>query len=117
MSEKRTFGWKHAAASVAVVALVLVLVLAFLAWSGVMDRWARRAIIAQIEKATGARVEIEQFHFGLRSLRARFDGLTVHGREPAGTPPLFHAGQLQVDIRVESIWGRKISRDFKKPGI
>ena len=66
-------------------------------------------IVEQLEKTTGARVELGNFHFEWWHLRARFDGLTLHGREPAGTPPLFHADQLQVDVRVESFWGRKIS--------
>jgi len=76
---------------------------------GVADEWARRAIVEQLEKATGARVELKDFRFGWRLLRARLDGLTLHGKEPEGTPPLFHSDQLQVEIRVESFWGRKIS--------
>ena len=50
----------------------------------------------QLERSTGARVELGNFHFGWRLLSARFDGLTLHGREPAGTPPLFHAERLAV---------------------
>ena len=69
----------------------------------------RRTIIEQLEKTTGARVELGSFHFGWRLLTARFDGLTLHGREREGTPPLFHADALQFDIRVESFWGRKFS--------
>ncbi len=96
-----------ALAAAAMVAFALAL--AYIAGNGLADRWARRTIVEELEKTTGARVELGNFHFGWRSLRARFDGLTLHGREPAGTPPLFHADQLQVDIRVESFWGRKIS--------
>jgi hypothetical protein len=92
-----------------VVVIVFALALAYVVGSGLADRWARRTIVEDLEKTTGARVELGNFHFAWRILRARFDGLTLHGREPAGTPPLFQADQLQIDIRVESFWGRKIS--------
>src|SRR4029077_3328635 len=65
--------------------------------------------VEELEKTTGARVELGNFHFGWWALNARFDGLTLHRREPAGSPPLFHADMLQADIHVESFWGRKIS--------
>jgi len=35
--------------------------------------------------------------------------LTIHGLEPERTPPLFHADELLVDFRVDSILRRKIS--------
>ena len=96
------------ALAVAVV-IVFALALTYVVGSGLADRWARRTIVEELEKTTGARVELGNFHFAWRTLRARFDGLTLHGREPAGTPPLFHADEMQIDIRVESFWGRKIS--------
>ena len=34
---------------------------------------------------------------------------TVHGREPAGTPPFFHAERLEVGLRIDSVWARKFS--------
>ena len=34
--------------------------------------------------------------------------MALHGREPAGSPPLFHAQVLQFEIHVESFWSRKI---------
>src|ERR1019366_4237592 len=108
-TKKRKFRWKHAMALAAAAALALALALVFIVGSGLADRWARRAIVEQLEKTTGARVELGNFHFAWRSLRARLDKLTLHGREPAGTPPLFHAEQLQVELHLESFWGRKIS--------
>jgi translocation and assembly module TamB len=110
MSEtKRKFGLKHGLALCVALMLVAGLAILYLIASGVADRWARRNIVQELEKTTGARVELGNFHFGWRFLSARFDGLTLHGREPAGTPPLFHADLLQFDIHVESFWGRKIS--------
>ena len=106
---KRKFGLKHGLGLVVALALVAGLAIAYVIASGLADRWARRTIVEQLEKTTGARVELGNFHFGWRLLSARFDGLTLHGREPAGSPPLFHADALQFDIHVESFWGRKIS--------
>jgi translocation and assembly module TamB len=106
---KRKFGLKHGLALMVGLALVTGLALAYLIASGIADLWARRTIVQQMERATGARVELGSFHFAWRSLTARFDGLTLHGSEPQGAPPLFHADRLQFQIHVDSVWGRKIS--------
>jgi translocation and assembly module TamB len=106
---KRKFGVKHGLALIAAFGMAIALVAVYLIGTGLADRWARRTMVEQLEKITGARVELGNFHFAWRFLSARFDGLTLRGNEPEGTPPLFHADHLQVEIRVESIWGRKIS--------
>ncbi|HXC30857.1 MAG TPA: translocation/assembly module TamB domain-containing protein [Verrucomicrobiae bacterium] len=110
MSEtKRKFGLKHGLALMVVLVVLGSLAILYVIASGLADRWARTTIVQQLEKTTGARVELGNFHFYWRVLAARFDGLTLHGREPASGPPLFHADLLQFDIHVESFWGRKIS--------
>jgi len=106
---KRKFGWKHGLglcfALIALVALAIVYAIG----TGLADRWARQTIVENLTRSTGARVELGNFHFRWRSLTARFDGLTLHGSEPAGTPPLFHADTLQFNVHIESFWGHKIS--------
>ncbi len=106
---KRKFGIRHGLALVVALATIVALVVAYTIASGLADRWARRTIVEQLERTTGARVELGNFHFGWRLLTARFDGLTLHGREPAGSPPLFHADTLQFGVHIESFWGRKFS--------
>ncbi len=106
---KRKFGLKHGLGLAFGLAILAGLAIGYLITSGLADLWARRTIVAQLEQATGARVELGRFHFGWRALTARFDGLTLHGREAQGAPPLFHADRLQFDIHVDSIWSRKIS--------
>jgi translocation and assembly module TamB len=106
---KRKFGLKHGLGLFMVLSLVAALAIVYAIASGFADRWARRTIVDQLERTTGARVELGNFHIGWRLLTARFDGLTLHGREAAGSPPLFHADLLQFDIHVDSFWGRKIS--------
>ena len=90
-------------------ALVLVLAVGVLVWTGLADRWARHAIVGRLEKMTGGRVELRTFRFHPLSLRAELAGLIIHGREPENTPPFFYANSLFVDIRVDSLFRRKIS--------
>src|SRR4029077_19980428 len=106
---KRKFGLKHGLGLVVALAVIAGMTLAFVIASGLADRWARRTIVDQLEKTTGARVELGNFHFGWRLLTARFDGLTLHGREPVGSPPLFHADSLIFAAHIDSLWHRKIS--------
>jgi translocation and assembly module TamB len=106
---KRKFGLKHGLGIAVALALATGLVLSYAVATGLVDRWARRTIVEQLERTTGAHVEVGNVHFSWRLLTARFDGLTLHGREPAGSPPLFHADALQLNIHIESFWGRRIS--------
>jgi translocation and assembly module TamB len=106
---KRKFRLKHGMGLAAVTAVSLALALVYIIGSGLADRWARSRIVEALEKATGTRVELGNFHIEWRSLHVRFDGLTLHGREPVGTPPLFHADRLEIEIHVESFLSRKIS--------
>ncbi len=41
--------------------------------------------------------------------RRKLKGLVIHGREPAGTEPLFAADEVQAGLRIDSFWGRKVS--------
>jgi translocation and assembly module TamB len=93
----------------ALVTLGVVLALSMIVWTGLADRWARRAIVGQLEKMTGGRVELGSFHFHPLRLRAELADLTIHGREPEFTPPFLHVDDLVVDIRVDSFFRRKIS--------
>lgn len=113
---RRIFGWMWRWAwrwtrRLAYLSLTLVLLFAVLAWLGVIDRWARSAIVTRVERMTGGQVELESFHFSWWSLRAEMQGFVVRGREPQGTPPLFRAERLMVDLRVDSLWGRRVSLD------
>ncbi|MGH9861291.1 MAG: AsmA family protein, partial [Candidatus Acidiferrales bacterium] len=91
--------------------LALALVFVFLVWIGAVDRWARTQIVQQVERITGGSVELKSFTFHWWSLRAEMEGFVVHGREPQGTPPLFAADKLLVDVRVDSLFRRRFSLD------
>lgn len=91
--------------------LVLAGAVAIVVRTGLDERWARTGIIRQIEKMTGGAVELDQFRFSILGLKAELLGLTIHGREPEGTLPFFHADRLFVDVRVDSLVRRKVSLD------
>ncbi|MDE3109562.1 MAG: hypothetical protein KGL02_06435, partial [Acidobacteriota bacterium] len=80
-------------AALLIVALVIGLAIAALE-SGVVERWMRRAVISQIDARTGMRAEIQSFRFQPTRLRVEIGGLTLHGLEAAGAPPLFHADRI-----------------------
>ena len=81
---------------------------------GWFDAPVRHLVVAKLSQLTGGQVELAQFHFDLFTLRADLKGLTIHGREPAGTPPLFHADSLIVGVQMDSFWGKKFSlRDVR----
>lgn len=69
----------------------------------------RRWIIHGLEKATGARVELQAISIHWLSLRGTLKGLVIHGREPAGMRPLFSAHEVQAGLQIDSFWGRKVS--------
>jgi len=58
----------------------------------------------RMETLTGARVEIRTVSVGWFSLSATVNGLVVHGKEPAGTEPLFSVEQARVGLRIDSFW-------------
>ncbi len=87
----------------AIVALVIALAI------GWFDAPMRNSVVGQIERVTGGRVELTHFHFAPFSLRVELQGLTVHGLEPDGTPPLFHTDYMVASIQVDSFWHRKVS--------
>ncbi|MBI1749352.1 MAG: translocation/assembly module TamB domain-containing protein [Acidobacteria bacterium] len=112
--------WKRWLKILGAMAAALIVVAVILVQTGVVARWARKSVIARIEKMTGGRVELKEFRFSVVGLRAELDDFTLHGREPEGTPPFFHADKLVVDLRVVSFFRRKITLDevrMEKPNV
>ncbi len=96
------------ATAIAVVVLPPLAVLGLL-WSGWADDYVRRAVIEQVAYLTGGTVELRRMEFDPWGLRVTVNDLTVHGSEPAGTPPFFHADRLEIVVSVDNFWGRKVS--------
>jgi translocation and assembly module TamB len=90
---------------IAAVPIILMLILS----SARADNYIRKAILEQIQKLTSGSADLAAFHLNPWRLRVTLTDFTVHGREPAGTPPFFHADRLEVGLRIDSWWGRKVS--------
>ena len=101
--------WKRWFFGTAVVVLAAILTLVAILSKGAADNFIRRTIVEQIQKSTSGKAELAAFHFNPWRLRVTLTDFTVHGREPSGTPPFFHADRLEVGLRIDSVWGRRIS--------
>jgi translocation and assembly module TamB len=89
----------------------LALAMARIVESDLIQPWIRNVVIRQIVQRTGTRVEMKSFHLDTWRLHADVDGLTLHGLEAPGVPPLFYAEHVSVSLRVISFFGRRIALD------
>jgi translocation and assembly module TamB len=95
-----------------VVLAILFLVISIAAIFVFRSDWFRERVreraIAEIEKATGARVEIGSFNFDTNRLTATFGPLVLHGLEHAGEPPLLTIRSVTIGLRIISMLERKV---------
>ena len=77
--------------------------------SGAGNPLLSRLLIHRLEGATGGRVELQGLSIRWLSLRATVKRLVIHGKEPAGSEPLFSAAEIQTGLRIDSFWGRRVS--------
>jgi len=101
--------WKRWVLGIGLVIVALPLIPMVILSSGAADNYFRRTIVTQIEKLTSGSAELAAFHFSPWRLRVTLNDFTVHGREPQGTPPFFHADRLELGLRIDSVWGRRVS--------
>ncbi|HVH50275.1 MAG TPA: hypothetical protein VM781_01315, partial [Candidatus Bathyarchaeia archaeon] len=94
-----------------VLALLAILAIIVFFGSGVGNPIISRLIVQRLEAATGTQVELGGLSIRWLSLRFTLKGLVIHGKEPAGTEPLFSAEEVQAGLRIVSFWGRKVSLD------
>lgn len=96
------------AAAIIVVLLIAVLAGVVVVQSGWFHEYVRRQIIAQIEKATGGRVELGKFSFRAPSLTAQVSPLVLHGKEGEGEAPLLRIDSIKIGLRVLSFMERRV---------
>lgn len=101
--------WPHGLAAVALLIGAIAAAVFCIFEFGIAQRWARNALVHQLEASTGARVELGGFHLHALRLRAELDNLTLHGLEASSDAPLFHADRVEVGITVLSF----LQREFK----
>jgi translocation and assembly module TamB len=100
-SRVRRFFVRHlplAVAGLVVLAVLLSVGFYFVASSAGFENEVRKRLIAQIENATGGRVEIASFHWRLLHLEAEADGVIIHGLEDPGEVPYAQIDRLRVKI-------------------
>ena len=68
----------------------------------------RERLIAQLEQATGGRVEIAAFHWQLLQLEADAEGLVIHGRELPSEPPLGQVERLRARLSLLGLWSPSV---------
>jgi len=68
----------------------------------------RRAVIAQLENATGGRVELKHFGWQLTHLEFEADDLTIHGLEAPDQVPWAHIDRLFVRLQILSFFRAKV---------
>jgi translocation and assembly module TamB len=76
--------------------------------SGAGNPLLQRLLISRLERASGGRVEFRAMSIRWLAMRVTIHGLVIHGNESAGEP-LFSANEVQAALRVDSLWGRRIS--------
>ncbi len=75
-------------ALVAALAIAAVIAAYFAVRTPWFQDYGRAKVITGIEKSTGGRVDLHGLQLDLATLTIRLDGLTIHGTEPSGQPPL-----------------------------
>jgi translocation and assembly module TamB len=88
--------------------LGMVPVLAGLGWYITTDSFqdmVRRRLVAELERDTGGRVELESIHTTPLQLRVDVRGLTIHGREAANEIPYAHFDRLAAQFKIISLLG------------
>jgi translocation and assembly module TamB len=96
------------AAKASLIVLVLIGVAVFFA-SGAGNPLIHRYLVRRLEAMTGQPVSLGSLSIRWLSLEFKLKNLVIHGREPAGTEPLFAAEEIQAGLRIDSFWGRKVS--------
>ncbi|HET7891787.1 MAG TPA: translocation/assembly module TamB domain-containing protein [Candidatus Sulfotelmatobacter sp.] len=107
MNLKRRIAW-------AVAGLVALLILAGMAGyfylrSNSFQQYALSKIVQQADIATGGHTQIGGLDFSLSTLTAHLYNITLRGTEGPDQPPLLHADQLTVRLKIVSALHRQVN--------
>lgn len=84
---------------------------AVLSWWVTTDSFQQRIrqrVIAELEQATGGRVELGELHTIPFRLRVDARNLTIHGREAADQAPLVQVDRIQAELKIISLLEKDI---------
>jgi translocation and assembly module TamB len=77
--------------------------------SGAGNPLLSRLIVHRLELMTGGKVELRALSVQWLAMRATLKGLVIHGKERAGTEPLFSVEEVRAGLRIDSFRGRRVS--------
>src|SRR5215831_11374351 len=97
---RKIVGWT--AISLGALLLFALIAGALLLRSAAFHRYVLAKIVSSASESTGARVELQNFSFHIKTLTADIYGLTIHGKEPSGEKPLLTIEKAQASIRIIS---------------
>ena len=95
-----------------VLFLLVVLLFSCLLWYTTTESFqqmVRRRLIADIEAATGGRVEVGSFHVVPLHFQVEVRGLTIHGREAPDQLPYVHVESMVATVNLSAALGARIS--------
>ena len=107
MNWKRIIG--RTVAGFALLVIVVAVGGYFYLKSNSFQSFAVREIVQRANAATGGRTEIGGLDFELGTLTAHLHDITLHGTESADQPPLLHADELTVRLRIISAMQRQVA--------
>ena len=111
-TRRRKWRWlRHVAWVLAAKIFLIVTGLMIFFGSGAGNPLLSRLLVSRLERMTGGKVELRALSIRWFAMRTTIKGLVIHGREPAGTEPLFTAVEVQAGLRIDSFWGRRVSLD------
>ena len=81
---------------------ILVVAIGWFLTSPTFQQIVRDRVVAELEKATGGKVELQSLKWNVSKLEIEAKGLTIRGMEPVTDVPLAHAERLYMRLRVVS---------------
>ncbi len=94
--------------SLAAVALLVVIGGISILRSDWFFQQVRQKVIGELEKSTGGKVELREFHFDWNTLVVEAGGLVIHGTELPPEAPLLRAGKITIGLKLISLMNRRV---------
>src|SRR6266513_3342561 len=109
-TRRRKWRWlRHVAWILGAKIFLIVMGLMIFFGSGAGNPLLSRLLVGRLEQLTGGKVELRSVSIQWLAMQATIKGVVIHGRESAGTEPLFAAEEVRAGLRMHSFWGRRIS--------
>ena len=81
------------------------------ATTGSFQAMVRHRLVAELERVTGGRVDLGDFHVIPFRFRVGVSDLTIHGKEAADQAPFVHVDRLEAKVKLVSVLGAELGFD------